>query len=263
LAEAELERIREALVTPARPRLLLKVAARSPWVVPEIGRAILTAVKQALYADAGVIWLLQSERVRLVVSDAATGVAWHDEEPFLPLLRPYLSPDVRALEIGCGGGRVSRHVAPEVRELVVSDVSQAMLREAEANLTMFPNVRFVRTDGLVLDKFGEDEFDVVFAHGVLGHLDPFPLLSLIAASHRVLRSGGHFVANVLTIDDANGRHAALDVALRSSHHGLCAADRPYTGNQVKALFEVAGFEGVSLNRADCGCVVAIGTRGFA
>src|SRR3712207_5436037 len=114
LSEEELERIGRALAMPAPPRVLLKILLRSPSLIPEIATAFAASFKAALQADNVLVWLLQAERVRLIVRDAATGVAWNDERAFVEQLLPFVNPAVRALEVGCGAGRVTRHVAPHV-----------------------------------------------------------------------------------------------------------------------------------------------------
>jgi ubiquinone/menaquinone biosynthesis C-methylase UbiE len=249
LTAEELERIRAALLTPALGRTLLQVVVRAPRLIPEIAGAIVRSASHAFFSDNAVIWLLQSARVRLVVPQAATGVSWRDETFFIEQLRRYLTPDVRALELGCGGGRASRHVAGDVHSLVASDVSKAMLREAKANLQEFPNVRFVQTQGFALKELPDDAFDVVFAHGVLGHLDPFPLLMLLAATRRVLVRGGHCVANFRLVEDAAEARAVLDEALSAARRNrIPISERPYTKEQIIALFNAAGFGRASFVR---------------
>jgi 2-polyprenyl-3-methyl-5-hydroxy-6-metoxy-1,4-benzoquinol methylase len=53
-------------------------------------------------------------------------------------LLPLVSADARVLDVGGGDGRLSRHVAPVAREVVVSDVSATMVREAGENLAAYP-----------------------------------------------------------------------------------------------------------------------------
>ena len=91
--------------------------------------------------DSGLVWTLDSARVRVLIPDAASGASWTDEAMFLRPLLPLLAPTMRDLEIGCGAGRIARHVAPHVRELVCADVSNILLDEARTHLATHPNVR--------------------------------------------------------------------------------------------------------------------------
>ena len=260
LTAAEDEQIRSALNTPASPRMMLRILARSPGLLPEIARSFSTAFRAALQGDNVLVWLLQAERVRLIVPDAATGVSWHEEDVFVDRLREFLGAEKRALELGCGAGRVSKRVASDVGELIASDVSARMLREAKTNLKEHPNVRFVRTRGFALDQFADGEFDVVFAHGVLGHLDPFPLLALLAESRRVLRAGGHCLANFHLISGSEDAEAALREAVRSAtRNRLPAADRPYTADQIRVLYEAAGFVETRISESTGANSVVVGT----
>ncbi len=178
----------------------------------------------------------------MAVPDAATGAGWYDEEGFLDMLVPWLDRNVRALELGCGAGRISRHVAPLVRELVCTDASPAMIAEARENLRGFANVRPAVTDGFALAKFADASFDVAFGQGVLGYLPPNQALGLLAESRRVLRPGGVSVFNFFTLDDtqAAARHLAVvleQAGKRRVHGGI---DEAYTRAQLETMHSVAG-----------------------
>src|SRR5437763_5408458 len=192
----ELERISAARRSSiARSALLL---VRAPRLMPDIARIVTSALRGAIFDNNALISLLDSERARVAVPDVATGVGWYDERPFLEALTPHLTADATVLELGCGGGRISRHVAPMVGELVCTDPSRAMVAEARENLAMFANVRVAATDGFALSEFTDGAFGIVFAQGVLGDLDPNQLLALLDEVRRVLRRGGVCVFNFFT-----------------------------------------------------------------
>ena len=72
----------------------------------------------------------------------------------LPLLCDWrASTDLRLLEIGCGIGRMSRHLAPLFQEVVSIDVSGEMIRQARARLAEVPNLHFHETSGVDLALF--------------------------------------------------------------------------------------------------------------
>jgi len=214
----------------------------APRLIPDILKIVAGAVRAAILDNNSLISLLDSERARRAVPDAATGVGWYDERPFLESLRPYLGADVTALELGCGGGRISRHVAPEVRELVATDASRAMVAEARENLAALPNVRVAATDGFTLEEFGDGQFDLVFGQGIVGYLDPNPALALLDEVSRVLKPRGVCVFNFLTIDHRADASVLLDSVRRQARarrfHG--ATDRAYSLAQIGAMYELAG-----------------------
>ena len=83
------------------------------------------------------------------------------------------------LDVGAGDGRLSRHVAPLAREVVVSDVSPTMVREAGENLESHSNVTTHLARGVTLDPLPAASFDVVFAQGVLSYLEVNQGLALL------------------------------------------------------------------------------------
>ena len=242
ISPAERERIEHLQAEPPGLRTLATIVVRSPRLVPEVLEAVWAGVKDGVATNSGLVWALDSERVRGVVPDAASGVSWVDEELFLGPLRPLLSPEKRVLEVGCGAGRVSRHVAPLVRELVCTDASRALLREARANLAGSRNVRFVRKRDYTLREFADASFDLCFAQGVFSYIDPNPALALLSETQRVLRPGGACVFNFFTIDRPAWAAEARDDALSSARRGRFGASHPraYSEAQIAALYEAAG-----------------------
>jgi SAM-dependent methyltransferase len=215
---------------------------RRPDLLGDVARIVAASLRTSIFANNSLISLLDGARARRTVPDAATGVGWYDERPFLDALKPLLPAAGRVLELGCGAGRISRHVAPLVAELVCTDCSRAMLAEARENLEAFTNVHFAATDGFALSEFPDGRFDVVFAQGVLGYLTPNQLLGLLDEVHRVLVDDGACVFNFQTIDDPERAHeqlvAAREMARRRRLHG--GVDCAYTRGQIEALYRTAG-----------------------
>ncbi len=229
-------------------RLVAGAMIRSPALIPDIGGMIVRAAKQGLYGDNGFVWFLHSERARRVAPDVATGAAWVVVDDFVPSLVPLLTTQSRVLEIGCGAGRISRHLAPLVAELVACDVSRPMLREARANLASHANVRLVQTTGFMLDEI-EGPFDVVFAQGLMSHLDPLQLLALLCEARRLVSDNGRLVFNVDLMETDELRQKAVVDALESARSGYFGASRPrpYCEQQVRALCLAAGLKSVDVD----------------
>ena len=95
------------------------------------------------------------------------------------------------LEIGCGIGRLSRVIAPEVGRLRSVDISQEMLACARAEN---PHLSFAAIDGASLNDYGDGTFDLVVAYCVWQHLpSPEVFRQCVSESHRVLRPGGRLI----------------------------------------------------------------------
>jgi ubiquinone/menaquinone biosynthesis C-methylase UbiE len=116
-------------------------------------------------------------------------------------IAPLLSPDATALEIGCGTGRVMRHVAPLCRQLDGLDISAAMVERGRRRLADLPNVRFQIGNGYDLAPFADESFDLVYALYAFQHMPRTIAFNYLAESQRVLRPGGVLrfqVPNLLT-----------------------------------------------------------------
>jgi SAM-dependent methyltransferase len=110
-------------------------------------------------------------------------------------LKPYLGPDVRVLDFGCGWGRMTRFLARDISSdrLFACDPVQGILDECERN-----NVRatFARSDPNA-DRLPFDEsFDLVFAFSVFTHLSEPAHERALRALHAGIKPGGTLILTV-------------------------------------------------------------------
>ena len=117
------------------------------------------------------------------------GCDWHNEEDFISLLQQYAVLGARALEIGCGGGRITAAAAKLFAHVHAGDVSGEMLRECEAAITA-PNVSFHKLDGFTLQEFADGSMDNVYAHDVFVQLSSIQVYPYLREIRRVLAPGG-------------------------------------------------------------------------
>lgn len=117
----------------------------------------------------------------------------NDVAHFFDGLDHLLHGDQVVLDIGCGIGRMDRHVAPRVGRLVGIDVSGEMVARARARLADLANVEFVEGDGTTLRPLADATFGLAFSHIVFQHLPRFVARGYFREVHRVLRPGGEFV----------------------------------------------------------------------
>ncbi|MHB8484454.1 MAG: class I SAM-dependent methyltransferase [Candidatus Acidiferrales bacterium] len=100
------------------------------------------------------------------------------------------------VEIGCGVGRLTRVIAPEVGRVIALDISEKMLAIArQANL---PNVDFRMAQGFALPGVPDRSVDLSVGYCVFQHLPSLiALKSYLAEMHRVTKAGG-LIAFTLT-----------------------------------------------------------------
>src|SRR5216684_6095989 len=69
----------------------------------------------------------------------------------------------RALEIGCGPGRLMKPMSRHFDEIHGVDVSDEMIAMARERLRDNPNAHVETTDGASLSQFVDDSFDFVYS----------------------------------------------------------------------------------------------------
>ncbi len=126
----------------------------------------------------------------------------------LPLLTQHRDPGtLRLLEIGCGSGRMTTHLAKVFGEVVGVDVSGEMIRQAQERLAGVGNVQLHETNGVDFALFPDESFDLVLSAYVFQHVPSSEVIaSNIQEAWRVLKPGGvfKFQTNSITALDFEG-----------------------------------------------------------
>jgi SAM-dependent methyltransferase len=116
---------------------------------------------------------------------------------YVDVVRQYLKPSDRVLDIGTGGGEIFFSLAPCFDEGVAIDQDPSMIAAARRNLSALSidNVSLMRMDGSDL-RLDAGEFDVV----LLRHLRVY-----VSEVVRVLRPGGYFITQMV------GQRSSLNI----------------------------------------------------
>ncbi len=102
-----------------------------------------------------------------------------------------LSTAGRALEIGCGPGRLMHFLCRRFREVHGVDVSDEMIRLAKERLADIPNAFPRHTDGSSLAGYEDDSFDFVYSYAVFQHIPAREVvINYLAEAVRVMKPGG-------------------------------------------------------------------------
>ncbi|MDH7516609.1 MAG: class I SAM-dependent methyltransferase [Bacteroidota bacterium] len=209
---------------------------------------------QRILVNGALYWSLYAafwSMTRRRASGGVLGTHWKNEGTFLEILKHYARGDADALEIGCGGGRITREAAPLVRTLVATDVSRGMLALARRALRDRPNVVFARTDGFTLEKFTDASFDLVFSHDVFVHFSSLQTYPYLREIRRVLRQGGvallsfySFTAQFAVFRDlALEYHSARKIPLHMRIHFV-------TEEMLRAMATDAGLQVEKIDSGD-------------
>ncbi|CAN5143232.1 hypothetical protein BH23GEM2_BH23GEM2_23480 [soil metagenome] len=104
----------------------------------------------------------------------------------------------RALDFGCGVGRLSQALALHFDRVVGVDIARPMLAAAERHNRHGDRIQFVHNTRPDLTKFGDAEFDLVLSHIVLQHMPSRVAVGYLREFLRVLRPGGSLIFQVPT-----------------------------------------------------------------
>jgi SAM-dependent methyltransferase len=152
-----------------------------------------------------------------------------------------LRPTGRALDLGCGDGRLTAELQAD--ELVAADVSEVALARARGRLAGARLVRLVSDEPL---PFRDSEFDLVLCAETLEHVRDVQLF--LSEVRRVLRPGGELALTT----PANGRATGLAVLLLGFERRfdpLSPHLRFFSARSLRRLLESLGFDVRSLRRS--------------
>ncbi|MGH9631906.1 MAG: class I SAM-dependent methyltransferase [Bryobacteraceae bacterium] len=144
----------------------------------------------------------------------------------------------RALEIGCGPGRLMRPMSRHFGEIHGVDVSDEMIARARANLQGIPHAHAYHTSGADLAPFADESFDFVYSYAVFQHIPSKDVVfEYLAEAHRVLKPGGLIRAQVNGLPETAARYDTWS-GVRISAQELRDFARRYD-------FQLLALEGVS------------------
>jgi SAM-dependent methyltransferase len=133
---------------------------------------------------------------------------WHEEFPYetnllyryadvrLPVF-PTTKPE-RALDIGCGPGRMIRRMKPYFNEVDGADISAPMLEQARLRN---PTGAFFETTGANLGAAPSNAYDFAYSTIALQHISVHSIrINILKEMLRVLKPGGKFTVQFAYLD---------------------------------------------------------------
>jgi ubiquinone/menaquinone biosynthesis C-methylase UbiE len=112
----------------------------------------------------------------------------------LPILVGGRDPgSLRALEIGCGIGRLTKHLAGIFGEVYGTDVSSEMILQGRERLRSYPNIHLHETNGSDFAGVPDEYFDFIISAFVFQHVPSKEIiLSNIREAYRLLKPDSIF-----------------------------------------------------------------------
>jgi SAM-dependent methyltransferase len=97
----------------------------------------------------------------------------------------------RALEIGCGPGRLLKPMSDYFGEIHGVDISDEMIRRAAENLVAIPHAHVRHAPDSTLAAYADDSFDFVYSYAVFQHIPSREVVfGYLDEANRVLKPGG-------------------------------------------------------------------------
>jgi SAM-dependent methyltransferase len=150
----------------------------------------------------------------------------------------------RVVDVGCGMGRVMRHLAPHCESVIGIDISPEMLVRARTHLLGLDNVRLVHTSGAELPNVDDDSVGLVYSLLVLIHVDRRAAWRYLEETRRVLEPGGLAFLQFQNLLSEHGFQ---------KFQGVVGSDYPlefYTPEELRFLFERAGLDVLATHTSD-------------
>lgn len=123
-------------------------------------------------------------------TEVINGLEWELRRVPLEARGAHHSLSSKALEIGCGPGRLMRPMSRHFLEIHGVDVSDEMIALAREKLRDIPNAYPHATDGASLGLFEPETFDFVYSYAVFQHIPAREVVfAYLRETHRVMKTG--------------------------------------------------------------------------
>lgn len=159
------------------------------------------------------------------------------------------------LECACGTGAISKYIAPKCKQLIATDFSAGMLKQAAKKCRKYNNIKIRRADMTHL-KCRDNRFDKVVAGNVI-HLLEEPYAA-VKELERVCKAGGKIIIPTYI----NASAGVNKKAVRLLELAGANFKRQFDIDSYKKFFEDAGYKNVDyfIVEGRMPCAVAVITK---
>lgn len=162
----------------------------------------------------------------------------------------------KVIECACGTGMITKYIAPKCEQLIATDFSVGMLKQAKRNCKDFTNVKIQKADITEL-KYKDEEFDKVIAGNVIHLLDE-PDAALLELE-RVCKKGGKIIIPTYVNNENIGKPSKFVRIIEKFGAGFKCQ---FNYKTYKDFFVKAGYSDVEykLVKGKMPCAIAIITK---
>ena len=163
------------------------------------------------------------------------------------LLAPHFKDDLVVVDYGCGPGFLAKSSAQHVRTVYAIDLARGTLQCARI-LNSSDNITYLHTTQL--NRIDDASIDLVYSIAVVQHVTDSVFATILAAMHRMLKSGGKLVMHI-ALHDAGWKTEedwVRDTSLLGNlkyKYSLHMFNR--TEQSVRTLLEAAGFSAIDIS----------------
>lgn len=143
-------------------------------------------------------------------------------------------PARRALDFGCGVGRLTQALCEHVAAACGVDIAPSMIEQARALNRFGLRCEYVLNDADDLSRFADGAFDFVYSSRVLQHMRPEYSTRYISEFLRVLAAGGTAVFQIPTMPPPDATPVPPDVSKHALPAGAYRAEIMTHVRQVSA-----------------------------
>jgi ubiquinone/menaquinone biosynthesis C-methylase UbiE len=152
-------------------------------------------------------------------------------------------PTRRALDFGCGVGRLTQALCEQVGVACGVDIAPSMVEQARQHNRHGARCEYVVNDADDLGRFADDSFDFVYSSRVLQHMRPTYSTRYIREFLRVLSPGG---VAVFQIPTAPRPVAAGEMATAASITAHALPEAAYRARIAPRVAEISGAPGAAI-----------------
>ncbi|PTY05631.1 class I SAM-dependent methyltransferase [Opitutaceae bacterium EW11] len=173
-----------------------------------------------------------------------------------------ISPYDIALEIGCGVGRVGKHLATQCYHWIGTDISGEMLRHASQRLQGLSNVTLLELHTVGLSEIYSGTMDLVYCTIVFMHLFEWDRYRYVQEMARVLRPGGRCYFDNIPLDSAHGWQVFSEGAAYPIHRRPAHMSMSSSREEFRSYLTHAGFEDIRIHDLPSGLIAGTGRKPY-